>query len=164
MRYTLFCLFVASTLIVQLDADTSTAKTKPQAAPAGKLVKVELIGTDQMRYNKSQIKVPKGATVHLTLTHGGKLPVNIMGHNFVLLKKGVNVSAFAMKAMSAKATNYVHPDQKGQVIAQTGLVGGGKSTTIRFTAPEAGTYDFICTFPGHFACSYSLSDCFFSLE
>ena len=31
------------------------------------------------------------------------------------------------------------------------MIGGGESVTIEFDAPEAGTYDFLCTFPAHFA-------------
>lgn len=149
MRYTLLCLLMISTLIVQLDSNVSTAKSK--AAPAGKVVKVALVGTDQMRYNLTEIKVPKGATVELTLTHGGKMPVIAMGHNFVLLKKGVDVPKFAMKAMQGKATGYVHPDQKNEIIAKTDLVGGGQSTKVTFVAPGPGVYDYICTFPGHYS-------------
>ena len=29
------------------------------------------------------------------------------------------------------------------------MIGGGQTTSITFTAPAAGTYDFICSFPGH---------------
>ncbi|MBT8261281.1 MAG: azurin, partial [Bacteroidia bacterium] len=29
--------------------------------------------------------------------------------------------------------------------------GGGQSTSVTFMAPEVGTYDFICSFPGHSA-------------
>ena len=32
-----------------------------------------------------------------------------------------------------------------------GLVGGGESSSVTFPAPEKGTYDYICTFPGHYA-------------
>jgi azurin len=30
------------------------------------------------------------------------------------------------------------------------MIGGGESDTITFDAPEAGTYVFLCTFPGHY--------------
>ena len=36
-----------------------------------------------------------------------------------------------------------------KVIAKTKLVGAGESDTITFTAPAAGVYDYICTFPAH---------------
>ncbi|MFT4802251.1 MAG: azurin [Flavobacteriaceae bacterium] len=31
------------------------------------------------------------------------------------------------------------------------MLGGGETTTIEFTAPEARTYDYICNFPAHYA-------------
>ena len=31
------------------------------------------------------------------------------------------------------------------------LIGGGEETTVTFDAPAKGTYDFICSFPGHYA-------------
>jgi len=130
-------------------------KPKPAAANAvkddGKVVSVALTGNDQMQYNVNEIKVAAGRTVKLTLTHVGKIPAATMGHNFVLLKAGTNVAAFATKAAQAKATAHIPESEKGSIIASTKLVGGGESTSIEFPAPAAGTYDYICTFPGHFA-------------
>lgn len=103
---------------------------------------------DQMRFDTSEIKVKAGEKVRLTLNHTGKLPKTAMGHNFVLLQKGVDMADFAMKAMNAKASDYI--PAKG-VIAHTKLIGGGESTTIEFTAPAKGTYQFMCSFPGHYA-------------
>jgi azurin len=31
------------------------------------------------------------------------------------------------------------------------MLSGGETTTIEFTAPAAGTYDYICSFPAHYA-------------
>ena len=36
------------------------------------------------------------------------------------------------------------------VFAATKLLKPGESDTITFTAPPAGTYPFICTYPGHY--------------
>jgi len=57
---------------------------------------------------------------------------------------------FAIAAMGAVDTDYVPADSK-EVIAYTKIIGGGESVTITFDTPEKGTYDFLCTFPGHFA-------------
>ena len=103
---------------------------------------------DQMRFDKSEIRVKAGEKIKLTLNHTGKLPKNAMGHNFVLLEKGVDMADFAMKAMNAKENQYI--PAKG-VIAHTNLIGGGEFTTIEFTAPAKGTYEFLCSFPGHYA-------------
>jgi len=130
---------------------------KPAAPPAdavkddGKVVTVALTGNDQMRFNLTEIKVAAGRTVKLTLTHVGKMPAAGMGHNFVLLKAGTDVQAFASKAIAAAATGYVPASEAGSVIASTKVIGGGESASIEFTAPAAGTYDFLCSFPGHYA-------------
>ena len=114
--------------------------------------KVEIVieANDQMKFNLSEIKVKEGDTVVLTLKHVGQLPATAMGHNWVLLESGVDVKTFAMAAMQARDTDYVPADSE-DVIAHTKVIGGGEETTIEFTAPAAGTYDFICTFPGHYA-------------
>ena len=135
-------------LTLTTTAHADNAKTSESAKSA--TVKVILQGSDQMKFDKTEIKVAKGSTVELTLKHSGKLPVNIMGHNFVLLKAGVDVAKFSSASMQAKDNNYI-PKGSKDVIANTGLVGGGESTTITFKAPEPGTYDFICSFPGHYA-------------
>lgn len=142
-----------SSIIVSI-ALAFTAVHAEDKAPAqnskDSVVKVMIQGTDQMTFDKSEIKVPKGSKVELTLKHQGTLAVNVMGHNFVLLKQGVDIAKFAIGAISAKDHNYI-PKGSQDVIAHTGLVGGGASTTITFDAPAPGSYDFICSFPGHYA-------------
>lgn len=112
--------------------------------------KVFIESNDQMKFNKSEIRVKGGTTITLVLKHTGKLPVQSMGHNFVLLKKGTDIPTFARKAMSARNTNYV-PTNSSEVIVATKVIGGGETTSITFKVPTRGTYDFICTFPGHFS-------------
>jgi azurin len=41
------------------------------------------------------------------------------------------------------------PEDADKVIAATKMLGPGETDTVSFTAPAAGTYDYICTFPGH---------------
>lgn len=112
--------------------------------------KIVLESTDQMTFVQKEISVKAGQKVTLTLKHIGKMKKEVMGHNFVLLKKDVNVANFATEAMKFPNNEYV-PENSDQVIAHTKLIGGGEEVTITFDAPEAGTYDFICSFPGHYA-------------
>ena len=74
-----------------------------------------------------------------------------MGHNFVLLKQGVDLAAFGIKSASAKDTDYIPSDEEDNIIAHTRLIGGGETTSIEFDAPEPGEYEFLCSFPGHYA-------------
>jgi azurin len=80
----------------------------------------------------------------------GTMPRIAMSHNFVLLRSGVDAKAFADKAIAARATAYVPPELKSQVIVVSALIGNGEKTEVTFKAPMApGRYEYICTFPGH---------------
>ncbi|GGK11787.1 azurin [Yeosuana aromativorans] len=110
---------------------------------------IVLTANDMMQYNTKEIKVKSGQKVKLTLRHVGKLGVNVMGHNFVLLKKGTDLVAFATEASTQRDNKYI-PKDSSDIIAHTDLIGGGQATSIEFDAPEAGTYEFLCSFPGHY--------------
>lgn len=113
-------------------------------------VLVVLSSDDRMKFDKSTIEVYEGQSVQLTLKHTGKMSKQSMGHNFVLLAKDVDVNAFGQKAASASSSEYIPQEEKTDIIAHTRLIGGGESDQIEFTAPAKGTYDFICSFPGHY--------------
>lgn len=113
-------------------------------------VQVTITGNDQMKFDKKVIEVPAGATITLTLKHVGKMPLETMGHNWVLLAQGTDLDAFARASASAKDTDYIPARRKDQVIVHTRMLGGGESDTITFTAPAKGSYKFICSFPGHY--------------
>lgn len=108
-------------------------------------------GNDQMQFDKKELTVKAGQKVTLTLHHSGTLAKAAMGHNWVLLKAGTDVASFAEKAVAAGEANEYIPTEGDAVIAHTGLIGGGESTTVEFTAPAAGSYEFICSFPGHWS-------------
>lgn len=115
--------------------------------------KIEITGNDQMQYNIKAFEVTEGQKVVLSFKHIGQLPAIAMGHNVVILKSGTAVPAFATKCAPAKDTGYIPQDEesKKQIVAHTKMLGGGESEEITFTAPAAGDYPFICSFPGHFA-------------
>jgi azurin len=103
-----------------------------------------------MKFNTREIIVQSGKIVKLTLKHIGQLDVQVMGHNFVLLKKKVDLIEFANKAATARDNQYI-PLGSDEVIVYTDMIGGGQETAIEFLPPEPGVYDFICSFPGHYA-------------
>ena len=122
-----------------------------QPAAAADAAVLEITGNDMMRYDKTELRAKAGQKVQLTLHHAGKLAKDAMGHNIVILKPGTDIAAFTAKAIEAKANDYFPESEAANVIAHSKLIGGGESTTIEFTAPAAGTYPFICSFPGHSA-------------
>jgi len=115
--------------------------------------KIEITGNDQMQYNIKAFEVTEGQKVVLSFKHIGQLPAMAMGHNVVILEKGTVVPNFATKCAPAKDTGYIPQDEesKEQMIIYTKMLGGGESDEVSFTAPAAGEYPFICSFPGHWA-------------
>ena len=111
---------------------------------------VVITADDAMKFNTDEIRVKAGTKVKLTLRHVGKMDLNVMGHNVVILKEGVEMGDFAAKAATEKANDYI-PEGTEDVIAHTKMIGGGQVTTVEFDAPPAGTYTFLCSFPAHYA-------------
>lgn len=111
---------------------------------------ISMTTNDVMKFNINSMTVKAGQKVKLTLTHTGKLDKRVMGHNVVILQKGVKMPSFAQKAAASKDNDYI-PAGTTDVVAHTKMIGGGETTTIAFTAPEVGVYNFICSFPGHYA-------------
>ena len=143
-------------------APAPAAKPAPKPAPEpepetplvvddGTVATVTLTANDAMQYNAKTIEISAGRTVKLTLKHVGKMPAEMMGHNFVLLAADTDVTAFTTAGAPAKDTDYIAPAMDDKVLAKTKLLGGGESDTIEFQAPAAGTYTFLCSFPGHSA-------------
>ncbi len=132
---------------------TAPVEETTSAAPEANAneVVITLNAGDDMKFDLSEIKVKEGQTVKLTLTHTGKMAKTAMGHNFVLLAQGISLADFASKAMAAQSTEYIPAGAEKDIVAHTKLVGGGESDTIEFTAPAKGTYEFLCSFPGHSA-------------
>ncbi len=121
---------------------------------SAKTCSVEISGNDQMQFDKSSIAIAADCTeVELTLKHPGKLPVTAMGHNWVLTKTSDFQPVATAGASAGPANNYV-PKDDARVIAHTKLVGGGESTSIKFSTSKlqkGGDYTFFCSFPGHWS-------------
>lgn len=131
----------------------ATETTAPaMTAPAtDEVAELSISGNDQMQYDKHEFKVKAGQKVKLTLTHTGTMAKNAMGHNWVLLKQGVDLAGFGQKASTAMDNDYIPESEEDNIIAHTKMLGGGETDTIEFTAPAKGTYEFLCSFPGHYA-------------
>lgn len=141
------------------DKPNGDAADKGDTKPAADVKEVTIESNDMMKFNLNAFEVKPGQKVKLTLKNVGKLPKAAMGHNWVLLKKGIGAVTFGSTVASGKggaslATDWIptQDPQKGQMIAHTKLLGPGESDTIEFTAPtEPGAYEYLCMFPGHFA-------------
>ena len=69
---------------------------------------ITISGNDTMQFDIKNFDVNAGKKVKITFKNVGKLPKIAMGHNLVLLKKGVSAIAFGQKALGAGA-NAVNP-------------------------------------------------------
>ena len=152
MKFLYPFIFLCSFLIFSCQNTNEKEQSKMKSSAKEQIsleneIKIILNSDDLMRFDKNMLLVQSGQKITLTLNHIGKMDKLIMGHNFVLLKKDVDVMAFAEKAVLAKKNEYI--PEGDEVIVYTKLLGGGESDTITFDAPEKGYYTFLCTFPGH---------------
>lgn len=132
-------------------APKTAGKAVAKKATAGAAKTITIAAGDTMRFAPATIRAKAGSQVTVVLKSTSALPKVAMAHNFVLLKSGTDVPAFATASATARDSNYISPKLKAQVLAATDMAGGGESVTVTFTAPTApGKYTFICTFPAHF--------------
>lgn len=124
------------------------------AASASASCELSISANDAMQFSSKSLEVDKSCkSVKLTLTHTGQLPINIMGHNWVLTASA-DVKDVAIAGMQAGVDNSYVPTNDPRVLAVTNVVGGGESTTIEFSIEQLSaeqSYKFFCSFPGHFA-------------
>ncbi len=101
---------------------------------------------EKMRYDFTEFSVRAGKNVKVTFENPDFMP-----HNLLFVQpKSANELALAAMAMGQDGfkTGFVPTSDK--VIAATRLLDNGEEQTIEFTAPSTpGTYEFVCTFPGH---------------
>ena len=136
---------------------STTEKEKPKAAAAGAAKTgaartIEITGGDDMKYSLTKIAAKRGETIRIVLKSVGTMPKVAMAHNVVVLTPDADQIKFSQAGMMARATDFIPPDLKGQVVAATKLAGPGETVEVTFKVPaKAGAYPFLCTFPGHFA-------------
>ncbi len=132
------------------DADIQKMEAEKKAERLAKLPEnhLEIEGDDNMKFDLTELHAKAGKPITLTLKHVGKTKKTEMGHNWIVLKQGTDVDKFAESAIKEVANDYI-PQNDPSIIAHTKLLGGGESDSITFTINEKGTYDFLCSFPGH---------------
>lgn len=108
--------------------------------------------TDTLAYSVTSMEVESTCDkVTVNLTHTGNLPVNAMGHNWVLAKSD-DFLAVAQDGMSEGVDNNYLKAGDERVLAYTKLIGGGESTSVTFSLDGLSgdeSYTFFCSFPGH---------------
>jgi azurin len=107
---------------------------------------------DAMQFNQRELAVSSACEeVELTLKHVGTQSAKIMGHDWVLAKTR-DIAALTSAGAAAGLANNFQPSSDARIVAGTKVVGGGESTTIKFSTAALKTnenYSFFCTAPGH---------------
>jgi azurin len=121
---------------------------------AADVCRLTINATDQMRFEQQTLQVDgQCAEVEVTLHNSGKMPANVMGHDWVLTKTA-DVASVANAGMGAGlANNYQKPGDK-RIVAATTIIGGGESATVRFSTAQlepGASYSYFCSAPGHFS-------------
>jgi azurin len=130
---------LSSGIVPAVQAQTPAART------------VEITAGDDMKYSVTSIPAKRGEQLRIVLKATGVMPKIAMAHNVVVLKPGSDQMAFVNAGAPARATDYIAPALSAQVIAHTPLAGNGDTVEITFKVPAAaGSYPYLCTFPGHF--------------
>jgi azurin len=148
-------MFIASlawVVLLSMPAPPVSTPEVVQDKPASTARTVEIIGSDDMKYSVTSISAKPGETLRIRLVSKGTLPKIAMAHNVVVLKAGAKQIDFVNAASLARTTDFIPPDMKDQVLAATTLAGPGETVEVTFKVPAAaGSYPYVCTFPGHFA-------------
>jgi azurin len=102
---------------------------------------------ETMTYDQTAFTVKAGQTVHVVLSNHATSQA--MKHNWVLVTAGKEATVATAGLAAGEGSGYV-PRGDADVLAYTPLSQPGGQVDVTFTAPAAGTYPFICTFPAHY--------------
>jgi len=122
---------------------TETTETKAPPAATGPVAIAVSAKGDELTFDTDSITVDSGANITITFTN----PSTFNQHNLVIVQAGTK-DAVATDGITQADNDFVPPGDP-RVIANTNLLAAGASGEVTFTAPAAGAYQFVCTFPGH---------------
>lgn len=94
----------------------------------------------------ARIEAPAGATVRIVIDNTATTSPTMV-HNVVVLRGGEADVQRVGRAATGVA-NHIPTDPA--ILAATPLAGPGEKMAVVFTMPPAGSYPFICTYPGHY--------------
>ncbi|MBS1596842.1 MAG: azurin [Bacteroidetes bacterium] len=129
-------------------ADTSET-TVPGADKLAFSDTLKLSANENMKFDNELFRVKSGKKLRLVFYNTSKKIGAAMSHNVVILNKGTDIADFAEVARTAKNEQYVPSSVSTLVVAHTNMVAAGDKAEIEFTIPQAGVYNFICSYPGH---------------
>ena len=124
-----------------------TVSAAPVAAGDVAVLEVGVV-PDVLAFDTKELRVRAGQQVRLTFRNPDH-----MEHNFVITMPGAvaRVGALADQlAASPQGREMQYVPDTPDVVVHTPILGPAEEFTLEFVAPTApGTYEFVCTIPGH---------------
>ncbi len=138
-------------------ASAPAAASTPAAAASAPAASTEVAAitikpdlANPLAYDTKEFKVKAGQKVKLTFNNSH--PAVPQPHNIVIAKPGTKDKllglAMAMAAAPDGMAKGFIPDST-DILFHTKLLQPNSTEVIEFTAPAAGDYPYLCTFPGH---------------
>jgi azurin len=132
------------------EAKTTDTVASPveSANPGIANITVKITGNTMadMAYEPSSLTVKAGDRVTLTIENTNTMEG--MLHNWVLVKLGSGQEVATAAIAAGMDKNYV--PENSNVIVASALAKPKETIKLEFVAPATGSYNYICTYPGHF--------------
>ena len=122
----------------------ATAAPAPTGGPGGVSKLVIDVNGDALEFSSGSMSAAAGTKVVVTFNNSS----GVNSHNWALVEDGTK-DAVATDGLAAGQGSHWLPVGDSRVLGATVLIGPGESADAEFTAPTAGNYQFVCTFPGH---------------
>ena len=126
----------------------TVAAIEKSSTPGIANITVKVTGNSMadMAYEPSSLTVKAGDKVTLTLVNTNTMEG--MLHNWVLVKLGSGQEVATAGISAGMDKNYV--PENPNVLVASALAKPNETITLEFVAPAAGSYNYMCTYPGHF--------------
>ncbi len=126
-------------------APTAVPATSEPATSGGETVQLSIdVNGDALEFNVGSMSASAGEDVVVNFNNSS----SVNTHNWALVEAGTKDAVAADGTTAGQDNNWL-PVNDSRVLGATILIGPGQSGQATFTAPSAGTYQFVCTFPGH---------------
>ena len=121
----------------------TTGSVTPTQMTAADTLTISTPG-DALAFDKDKLTASAGAEVVLTFNNVSA----VNQHNWVLVQAGTKDDVANDGVAAGPDNDWIKPGDD-RVIGNTRLLNVGETGEAQFIAPPVGTYQFLCTFPGH---------------
>lgn len=131
-------------------AATATAPAASAAPAVTAEITIKPDTANPLAYDTKEFKVKSGQKVKLIFNNSH--PAVPQPHNIVIAKAGSKDKLLALAMQMATAPDGMTKGfipESPDILFHTKLLQPNTSETLEFTAPAAGEYPYLCTFPGH---------------